>query len=913
MATTPVAQRQQASSNLLDQWVKESWTEYELGSTGGHYARLAPKAEPEEDIDMGPEDQEETLQENVTIFKIKMADTTKMEHEKPTGVSQHTPRETAAELEQAFTKLSEELQACKKSKKSLNLGRDTFPLPSPLSGSEECPEKEALSSPEGEATECISDTGVSSDAAEELMSSDSPNSHEWTQSPLFTEPADRDMGSTSEETAGDSVKTQEGVAWLNSLIDGLDNSKSKYNLQGVAAKTNSTTSHPTLDRENSTDLFAIDSPPFADEVEEEEEVRVFSSSMDINSCQEQWMTLDSSSKPTQSSYSVSSSIRSEKDSKSAQPAVPSDKQQGEHLPQKRRELAPKGANQEAAQQVLSQASPPLSTVAMELANGGAAASRGSACAVAERERNRRAGEKTERGSRQTGGERGQKESRFDAAKVVGEKHKGMLKYSKTFQKQGQGTERFSSVSSKHSRVIKMESDSYDDSQSDSGVSADLSPCNTLESHTNTPRGIPTRQNETPIEREIRRAVEREHSLRRSRGLQNPPISPEYVEIPLRKSVISQSLPAKSERTQDKDRHFAGKKMQQEIYTEAQREQALVKLGKVPGVYDKGTFRQLKERKKVFEAFQGPKDSSLTISTRSKAPSWSSASEFSTLENQEDISSPASTPGGSFMGRRRSTELLSQTQNPTSGMTKGGRSTSTLTQGPRLSEGTGCQVIILENNLDLTAQTPFPSLPLQHSNSPAAFPETEALSVVDSGTLCASPSRIGGHKGISRKEEQMEVEEDEAVPKENPFFKLRSSTALVKLDIQEAQERERELRKQRSSLYGGTKVARGRGGQARGGRGGGRPASIERQSPTPPSSPLNGLPISDLPASLSKRGSGPPPARQSLGKLGMWPPAQAEEEISRPEVLLSPRTPRQKTPLLQRWEMGLVNGHREEDD
>uniref|UniRef100_A0A668AXP6 Uncharacterized protein n=1 Tax=Myripristis murdjan TaxID=586833 RepID=A0A668AXP6_9TELE len=152
-------------------------------------------------------------------------------------------------------------------------------------------------------------------------------------------------------------------------------------------------------------------------------------------------------------------------------------------------------------------------------------------------------------------------------------------------------------------------------------------------------GIPTRQNETPIEREIRRAVEREHSLRRSRGLQNPPISPEYVEIPLRKSVISQSLPAKSERTQDKDRHFAGKKMQQEIYTEAQREQALVKLGKVPGVYDKGTFRQLKERKKVFEAFQGPKDSSLTISTRSKAPSWSSASEFSTLENQEDISSP----------------------------------------------------------------------------------------------------------------------------------------------------------------------------------------------------------------------------------------------------------------------------------
>lgn len=32
-----------------------------------------------------------------------------------------------------------------------------------------------------------------------------------------------------------------------------------------------------------------------------------------------------------------------------------------------------------------------------------------------------------------------------------------------------------------------------------------------------------------------------------------------------------------------------------------------------------------------------------------------------------------------------------------------------------------------------------------------------------------------------------------------------------------------------------------------------------------------------------------------------------------QVLHSPRTPRQKTPLVQRWESGLVNGHNEEDD
>lgn len=32
-----------------------------------------------------------------------------------------------------------------------------------------------------------------------------------------------------------------------------------------------------------------------------------------------------------------------------------------------------------------------------------------------------------------------------------------------------------------------------------------------------------------------------------------------------------------------------------------------------------------------------------------------------------------------------------------------------------------------------------------------------------------------------------------------------------------------------------------------------------------------------------------------------------------QVLHSARTPRQKTPLVQRWESGLVNGHNEEDD
>ncbi|XP_040891243.1 mitotic interactor and substrate of PLK1 [Toxotes jaculatrix] len=543
---------------------------------------------------------------------------------------------------------------------------------------------------------------------------------------------------------------------------------------------------------------------------------------------------------------------------------------------------------------------------MELSNQGGAASQGFGCVVAVRERHIRAGGRTEGESKQTSGEEGQKEEQLERSKAVGQQHdRGLLRYSKSVQREELKTEKYScAVSFKNSKHNRMESDSCDDSQSDSGVSADFSPCSTLEGNTNISTGTPaTVPKETPIEREIRRAIEREHSLRRSRGLPNLPTSPEYVDIPLRKTVLCQSLTTKSERNQGKDRQFAGKKMQQEIHEEARREQDLVKLGKVPGFYDKGTVRQLKERKQVFEAFQKPSDSGLTVSTKSKTTSWSSASDVSTLENQEDISSQTSTIGSSYVERRQSVDLLSPIESPS--LTTGGGSTISTPRGPGFSEGAGRQVIILENNLSVPAQRFY------HAKR-----EAEPVTTVDSGSPKISPYGTEGHGGI-RKEEKEEEEEEEVVPKENPFFKLRSSTNLIKVeqDIREAQEREKELRKQRISLYGGTGGAKGgerRGGG--GGGGGGRPVSIERKSPTFSSSSLNGLSAPDSPGSSPRFGTGSSAAHQSVGKLGMWPPAQAEEErTTQREVLWSPRTPRQKNPLVQRWESGLVNGHNDDDD
>ncbi|XP_034397232.1 uncharacterized protein si:ch211-207j7.2 isoform X2 [Cyclopterus lumpus] len=804
MATKPVAWQEQSTVNSRDGRVKEFRAQGEESATVSHnsplHDRKAPRAEPEEDIDVlkpGARDQ--------TLSRTETSDATKSENQESARISRCNPGKTRDDMvTELVAQQFEESQD--QEEKSVVSREDPFPPP-PLSASstEECFEKESLSSLEGEVAE------IMSDPTEALTS---PDSQEWP--PLHSEP----------------VNIEVDASQLNFLQDGFDYGEPEDKMSAAAAAgSNSTARHSPFDRKNSDDVDTVCSPPFADESEEEEEV-----SVDVMSGQ-----------PLHPSHSVNISVPTEQDPTATLPLCLSAKQQEELFHQSQSELSPRGGNQEAAQQVLSQSSSPLSTVATEPSNQGGA---GSGCAVAVRERHSRAGNMTEGGSKQTGGGGRQKESGLERNKAVGQQRGGgLLKYSKRVQTQKVKTEEHSFVSRKHAS---MESDSCDDSQSDSGVSADFSPCSTLEGTTTistvSPAAVPK---ETPIDREIRRAVEREHSLRRSRGLPNPPTLPEYVEIPLRKTVLCQS--AKSERSQGKDRQFAGKKMEHEIHNETQREQDLVRLGKVPGFYDKGTVRQVKERKQLFEAFQKPSDSTLTVSAPSKATSWSSASDISTLENQEDISTQASTIGGSY-------EEGIPTQSPS--LVKGGGASAWTPRGPGFSEGTACQIIILESNLSVPAQK------LCH-----AKPEAEPVTVVDSGRPDILSSRTGGHSGIKMRED-----EDEEAHKENPFFKLRPSTNVIKVeqDIREAQEREKDLHKQRASLYGG------RGERV----GGGRPLTT-----LSPSSSLNGLAVPDLPGSSSRGGTRPTAARHSVGKLGQWPPAQAEEErIDRPELSLCLRHP-----------------------
>lgn len=829
--------------------------EGELDATGGHNppppGEEAPRAEPEDDIDfLKPEAQEETLHDNFKDITTKVANAFEMEQLESARVS-HSPsmetQEIETELEPDPKEQLQGLEAHKEPEESESSGEDTFQPHSSFGGhaspTEDNVETEVVSSPEGELAERTNNMEVISDTTKDLPSSDSQNSEEKPLTIYLTDPIDRDEESNAEKMEDRRAKTGEAAIGLESMPYDLDNNESEQDLSGAAAET-----IPPSNRDNSDDMFTIDSPPFANEGDEEEEGSVDC----ISSARRQWVQLhSSSSKPPQPSYLRSSSTSSQPEPVLTHSAISTSKQQGEQLLQSQPEYAPGEEKQEAGQQVFSRGSPPLVSVATEPANQGEAGSQGSGCAVAVREKGTETGERREGESRQTGRERGQKACGLDTGKAVGQQH--TKEYSMIVKQHELKIEKYSTKSD--SRALRMECDSYDDSQSDSGVSADFSPCSTMEIHTATTTPL---ANETPIEREIRRAVEREHSLRRSRGLQNPPATPEYVEVPLRKSILTQNLPVKCEKSQVKDRQFAGKKMQQEIHTEAQREQVLVQLGKVPGIYDKGTVRQLKERKMLFEAFQEPKDSSSTLSPQSKTPSWASASDLSTLENQGDDSSTASTLESSYVERRQSVDLLSQTQiqSPTSASF-----TNSAPRGPGLSEGTSCQVIILENNLGLPATTLYPSKSSTPSYSSGSLTKAEALTVTDSGTLYVSSARMED-RGNAKIEEEEEEEGEELVPKENPFFKLRSSTTLDKVeqDIREARERERELRKQRSSLYGGTGAGGGGGGGVeRGGGGGevrGRLASREIQSLSAPPQ-LNGPVTLDLPTTPSTGGAGTP--------------------------------------------------------
>ncbi|XP_041061420.1 A-kinase anchor protein 2-like [Carcharodon carcharias] len=104
--------------------------------------------------------------------------------------------------------------------------------------------------------------------------------------------------------------------------------------------------------------------------------------------------------------------------------------------------------------------------------------------------------------------------------------------------------------------------------------------------------------ETPIEKEIRLAMEREESLRKERGIRKLGSSEEMVQIKT-KPMLSQ-IPPTSPFSKSKDKNRMVFFVQREIEMDSKREEKLRQEGKVKGLYDKGTAEEVEKRKKVFE-------------------------------------------------------------------------------------------------------------------------------------------------------------------------------------------------------------------------------------------------------------------------------------------------------------------------
>ncbi|NXD17090.1 MISP protein, partial [Nothocercus nigrocapillus] len=104
--------------------------------------------------------------------------------------------------------------------------------------------------------------------------------------------------------------------------------------------------------------------------------------------------------------------------------------------------------------------------------------------------------------------------------------------------------------------------------------------------------------ETPIEREIRMAMEREENLWKERGIPRLTSSSELVEIQT-KPLLSVSLsPLPGRKGKDKGR--TSFYVQREIEQETKREEDLKREGRLLGAYDRGTPQELDQRRRVFQ-------------------------------------------------------------------------------------------------------------------------------------------------------------------------------------------------------------------------------------------------------------------------------------------------------------------------
>ncbi|NWZ34603.1 MISP protein, partial [Brachypodius atriceps] len=126
-------------------------------------------------------------------------------------------------------------------------------------------------------------------------------------------------------------------------------------------------------------------------------------------------------------------------------------------------------------------------------------------------------------------------------------------------------------------------------------------------------------NETPIEREIRMAMEREENLWKERGIQRLTSSSELVEIQTKPVLNIHTSPGPGRK--GKDRGRASLYVQKEIEQETKREEDLKRQGRLLGAYDRGTQQELEERRRVFEQEEAPPQKPTPLKRAEERRSW----------------------------------------------------------------------------------------------------------------------------------------------------------------------------------------------------------------------------------------------------------------------------------------------------
>uniref|UniRef100_A0A3B1KLB5 Enolase-phosphatase E1-like n=1 Tax=Astyanax mexicanus TaxID=7994 RepID=A0A3B1KLB5_ASTMX len=280
--------------------------------------------------------------------------------------------------------------------------------------------------------------------------------------------------------------------------------------------------------------------------------------------------------------------------------------------------------------------------------------------------------------------------------------------------------------------------------------------------------------ETPIQREIRHGLEREKSLRRSRGLgdlENK--SEELVEIPVMRSPeVFGDQSSGTNVGLNVERRLAKRKMLQDINQEAMKEQGVKKLGKIPGLYEEGYAQELKERRMLFESFHQSKKTDVQGSSKGRKLFSSSF----TAKNAE-------TPLVQSLERTRSLDFFTNHHLKDSTCPSAGRESHKNDTDSHKE----CQIKYLED--DATSASSNETHSVQKSLRP---------SISSSSLDCSSWTML------SVQDNRKEDEEGSVLKGKNPFFKLRPSLSLrpdVEKEIKEAMEREQELRRLRSRLYG----------------------------------------------------------------------------------------------------------------